>query len=53
MEKGLPSQVICDGYRPGDSIRESDPIGIRRDFIKILSESGLWTHIRIPSVGIR
>jgi hypothetical protein len=27
---------------PGDSIRQSDPIGIQRDFIKILSESGLW-----------
>ncbi len=26
---------------------------IRRNFIKILSESGLWTDIRIPSVGIR
>ncbi len=38
---------------PGDSIRQSDPIGIRRDFLKILSDSGLWTDIRIPSVGIR
>ncbi len=38
---------------PGDSIRQSDPIGIWRDFLKILSDAGLWTDSRIPSVGIR
>jgi hypothetical protein len=40
-------------YYPGDSIRQSDPIRIPRNFLKILSEFGLWTDIRIPSVVIR
>jgi hypothetical protein len=44
-EKNNEKEEISFSYT-GDLIRQSDPIGIRRDFIKILSESGLWADIR-------